>query len=234
MAIWWLDAARYSDSDGYQADATRQNWPWRDWVINAFQSNMPFDQFTVEQFAGDLLTDATPEQILATCFHRNHMTNGEGGRDPAESRVHDVIDRVNTTGTVWLGLTLGCAQCHSHKFDPISQSDFYSMAAFFNSIDEDGRAGMNANPCLRYQSSAVREMRRGHPLLTSLLAHGTMARKSHLVLGLGSSSMARVNRREVLADEEIQVVDDFFGTTHCRVIHHPIRSQFVCGACIAV
>ena len=155
MAIWWLDAARYSDSDGYQADATRQNWPWRDWVINAFQSNMPFDQFTVEQFAGDLLTDATPEQILATCFHRNHMTNGEGGRDPAESRVDYVIDRVNTTGTVWLGLTLGCAQCHSHKFDPISQSDFYSMAAFFNSIDEDGRAGMNAKPYLRYQSSAV-------------------------------------------------------------------------------
>ncbi len=155
MAIWWLDAARYSDSDGYQADATRQNWPWRDWVINAFHSNMPFDQFTVEQFAGDLLPNATPEQILATCFHRNHMTNGEGGRDPAESRVDYVIDRVNTTGTVWLGLTLGCAQCHSHKFDPISHRDFYSMAAFFDSIDEDGRAGMNAKPYLKYQSPTV-------------------------------------------------------------------------------
>jgi len=155
MAVWWLDAARYSDSDGYQADATRQNWPWRDWVIEAFQENMPFDQFTIEQFAGDLLPEATAEQILATCFHRNHMTNGEGGRDPAESRVDYVIDRVNTMGTVWLGLTLGCAQCHSHKFDPISQKDYYALTAFFNSIDEDGRAGMNARPYLNYQSPAV-------------------------------------------------------------------------------
>src|SRR5690606_18854119 len=118
MAMWWLDAARYSDTDGFQQDANRTNWPWRDWVVQAFNTNMPFDQFTIEQFAGDLLPEATPEQILATCFHRNHMTNGEGGRDPEESRIDYVIDRVNTTGTVWLGLTLGCAQCHSHKFDP--------------------------------------------------------------------------------------------------------------------
>ena len=153
LAMWWLDAARYSDSDGFQADATRQNWPWRDWVIEAFHKNKPFDQFTIEQFAGDLLPDATPEQILATCFHRNHMTNGEGGRDPEESRVDYVIDRVNTTGTVWLGLTLGCTQCHSHKFDPVSHHDYYSMAAFFNSIDEDGKAGMAAKPYLKYTSS---------------------------------------------------------------------------------
>ncbi len=95
--MWWLDAARYSDTDGFQADATRTNWPWRDWVIQSFNANQPFDQFTIEQFAGDLLPDAKPEQILATCFHRNHMTNGEGGRDPEESRVDYVIDRVNTT-----------------------------------------------------------------------------------------------------------------------------------------
>ncbi|MCA9071564.1 MAG: DUF1549 domain-containing protein, partial [Planctomycetaceae bacterium] len=117
MAMWWLDAARYSDTDGYQQDATRTNWPWRDWVVESFNRNQPFDQFTVEQFAGDLLQDATPEQILATCFHRNHMTNGEGGRDPEESRIDYVRDRVNTVGTVWLGLTLECCQCHSHKFD---------------------------------------------------------------------------------------------------------------------
>ncbi|TWU62081.1 Planctomycete cytochrome C [Crateriforma conspicua] len=155
MAMWWLDAARYSDSDGYQQDATRQNWPWRDWVIRQFQRNRSFKDFTIEQFAGDLLPNATDEQRLATCFHRNHMTNGEGGRDPEESRVDYVIDRVNTTGTVWLGLTLGCVQCHSHKFDPISQHDYYAMAAFFDSIDEDGKAGMSAKPYLDYTSPDV-------------------------------------------------------------------------------
>ncbi|WP_404310802.1 PSD1 and planctomycete cytochrome C domain-containing protein [Neorhodopirellula lusitana] len=157
MAMWWLDSARYSDTDGFQLDESRENWPWRDGVIDAFQNNMPFDEFTIEQFAGDLLPDATPEQILATCFHRNHMTNGEGGRDPNESRVDYVIDRVNTTGTVWLGLTLGCVQCHTHKFDPITHHDYYSFSAFFNSIDEDGRAGKSAKPYLKYTSNAVEE-----------------------------------------------------------------------------
>lgn len=153
MAMWWLDVSRYSDTDGFQQDATRTNWPWRDWVVDAFNSNRSFRQFTREQFAGDLLPDATPEQKLATCFHRNHMTNGEGGRDPEESRVDYVIDRVNTMGTVWLGLTLGCCQCHSHKFDPISQTEYYSLSAFFNSIDENGKAGGEAKPYLTYRSS---------------------------------------------------------------------------------
>jgi hypothetical protein len=152
MAMFWLDAARYSDTDGFQSDATRTNWPWRDYVVESFNANKPFDQFTLEQFAGDLLPNATPEQKLATCFHRNHMTNGEGGRDKEESRIDYVIDRVNTMGTVWLGLTLGCTQCHSHKFDPVSQHDYYALNAFFNSIDEDGAAGTNAKPYLRYQS----------------------------------------------------------------------------------
>ncbi len=155
MAMWWLDGARYSDTDGFQGDATRQNWPWRDWVVSAFNGNMPFDQFTIEQFAGDLLPDATDEQRLATCFHRNHMHNGEGGRDPAESRVDYVLDRTNTMGTLWLGLTLGCAQCHDHKFDPISQHDYYSLTAFFNSIDETGAAGGGAKPFLAYRSGLV-------------------------------------------------------------------------------
>ena len=153
MAMWWLDAARYSDTDGFQSDAERTNWPWRDWVVSAFNSNMRFDQFTIEQFAGDLLPNATPEQKLATCFHRNHMTNGEGGRDPEESRVDYVIDRVNTIGTTWLGLTLGCTQCHTHKFDPISHADYYSLTAFFNSIDEDGKAGSAAKPYMSYKSN---------------------------------------------------------------------------------
>ncbi len=162
LAMWWLDAARYSDTDGYQADAERTNWPWRDWVVQAFNDNMPFDQFTIEQFAGDLLESPTPEQTLATCFHRNHMANGEGGRHPEESRIDYVIDRVNTTGTVWLGLTLGCTQCHSHKFDPVSHEDYYSFFAYFNSIDETGAAGGKAKPFLNYKSPlaarAVKEM----------------------------------------------------------------------------
>ena len=152
LAMWWLDGARYSDTDGFQQDATRTNWPWRDWVVDAFNANMRFDQFTIEQFAGDLLAGATPEQVLATCFHRNHMTNGEGGRDPEESRVDYVLDRTNTTGTLFLGLTLGCTQCHDHKFDPISQVDYYSLSAFFDSIDEDGKAGSAAKPYMEYRS----------------------------------------------------------------------------------
>jgi hypothetical protein len=158
MAMWWLDAGRYSDTDGYQQDGTRRNWPWRDWVIESFNRNKPFDQFTIEQFAGDLLPNATPEQQLATCFHRNHMTNGEGGRDPEESRIDYVIDRVNTTGTVWLGLTLGCCQCHSHKFDPVSHQDYYSLFAYFNSIDEDGKAGDAAKPYLKFKSSMTEKI----------------------------------------------------------------------------
>ena len=157
MAVEWLDAARFSDTDGYQADATRTNWPWRDWVVRAFNQNMPFDQFTIEQFAGDLLDDPTPDQVIATCFHRNHMTNGEGGRDPEESRVEYVIDRVNTIGTVWLGLTLGCTQCHSHKYDPISHAEYYQLNAFFNSINEDGKAGGGAKPFFEYKSDYSKE-----------------------------------------------------------------------------
>ncbi|MDA1166083.1 MAG: DUF1549 domain-containing protein, partial [Planctomycetota bacterium] len=152
MAMWWLDGARYSDTDGFQSDSTRTNWPWRDWVVDCFNQNKPFDEFTIEQFAGDLLPNATPEQTLATCFHRNHMNNGEGGRDPEESRVDYVLDRVNTTGTLFLGLTLGCTQCHDHKFDPVSQRDYYSLTAYFNSIDETGAARSGAKPYLKYKS----------------------------------------------------------------------------------
>lgn len=159
MAMWWLDAARYSDTDGFQIDENRTNWPWRDWVIDAFNSNMPFDRFTLEQFAGDLLPDPTPEQIIATAFHRHHMTNGEGGRDPEESRIDYVIDRINTIGSVWLGTTLACAHCHTHKYDPVSHAEYFSLAAFFNSIDEDGRAGRGAKPYHNYKSPHVARAR---------------------------------------------------------------------------
>ncbi len=178
MAMWWLDAARYSDTDGFQQDDTRTNWAWRDWVVGAFNRNMPFDQFTREQFAGDLLPNATPEQILATAFHRNHMTNGEGGRDPEESRIDYVLDRVNTMGTVWLGLTLGCTQCHTHKYDPISHADYYQLTAFFNSIDEDGKAGKAAKPYLAYQSPlAERAVKEAQQLVDARKPREAQARK---------------------------------------------------------
>ncbi|MDW8197227.1 MAG: DUF1549 domain-containing protein [Gemmataceae bacterium] len=133
----WLDAARYADSDGYEKDTGRPfAWRYRDWVIAALNADMPFDQFTIEQLAGDLLPNATLQQKIATGFHRNTLTNKEGGVDQEEFRVAAVVDRVNTTGTVWLGLTLGCAQCHDHKYDPISQREFYQLFAFFNADQE--------------------------------------------------------------------------------------------------
>ena len=138
MAIRWLEAARYSDTNGYQTDGPRTMWPWRDWVINAFHKDMPFDQFTVEQIAGDLLPKATLSQKIATGFHRNHRTSAEGGIVDEEFRVEYVADRAETTGTVWMGLTVGCARCHDHKFDPIKQKDFYSLFAFFNTTPERG------------------------------------------------------------------------------------------------
>jgi hypothetical protein len=138
MAFRWLEAARYGDSNGYQTDGARDMWRWRDWVIDAFNRNMPFDRFTVEQLAGDLLPNATLEQRIATGFNRNHRTTGEGGIIPEEYRVEYVADRAQTTSTVWLGLTLGCARCHDHKYDPLPQKDFYRFFAYFNQIPEHG------------------------------------------------------------------------------------------------
>jgi hypothetical protein len=140
MAGPWLDAARYADTSGYQSDGERHMWRWRDWVIEAYNSGMPFDQFTVEQHAGDLLPNATLEQKIATGFHRNHRGNAEGGIIPEEYAAEYVADRVETTGTVWLGLTIGCARCHDHKFDPLPTKEFYQLAAFFNNVPEKGRA----------------------------------------------------------------------------------------------
>jgi hypothetical protein len=149
LAWDWLDAARYADSNGYQGDPERTMWPWRDWVVAAFNDNLPYDRFTVEQLAGDLLPGATPAQRLATGFNRNHMINGEGGRIAEETRIENVVDRVNTTATVWLGLTLGCAQCHDHKFDPFTQREYYQLFAYFNNTSEDGIGrGGQAKPVL--------------------------------------------------------------------------------------
>ena len=140
MAIRWLDAARYADTNGYQTDAERYMWRWRDWVINAFNDNMPFDQFTIEQIAGDLLPNPTLDQVIATGFNRNHRGNGEGGIIAEEYAVEYVVDRVETTSTVWLGLTMGCARCHDHKYDPLTQKEFYRFFAYFNNVPENGKA----------------------------------------------------------------------------------------------
>src|SRR5579871_3906989 len=151
LAVDWLDAARFADTHGYHIDSARDMSHWREWVIHAFNSNLPFDQFTIEQLAGDLLPGATVEQRLASGFNRNHMINFEGGAIPEEYHTAYIIDRVNTTTMVWLGLTVACAQCHDHKYDPITQKEYYQLYAYFHNVPEnglDGRAG-NAAPVLR-------------------------------------------------------------------------------------
>lgn len=141
MALPWLDAARYADSNGFQQDGDTFQWVWRDWVVKALNADMPFSQFSIEQLAGDLLPKATQDQIIATAFNRNHLLNGEGGAIPEEQRFNILFDRVDTTATTWLGLTMACAQCHDHKYDPMTQRDYYSLMSIFNQVSEDGRAG---------------------------------------------------------------------------------------------
>jgi hypothetical protein len=140
MAQRWLDAARYADTNGYQTDGERTMWRWRDWVIDAFNANMPYDRFTIEQIAGDMLPNATLDQKIATGFNRNHRGNSEGGVIPEEYAVEYVVDRVDTTSTVWLGLAAGCARCHDHKYDPLTQKEFYQLFAYFNNVPERGKA----------------------------------------------------------------------------------------------
>ncbi len=160
MALDWLDAARFADTHGYHIDAGRDMTRWRDWVIRAFNRNMPFDQFTIEQLAGDLLPQATLEQKIASGFNRNHMINFEGGAIPEEYHTAYIVDRVNTTGMVWLGLTINCAQCHDHKYDPITQKDYYQLFAFFNNVPEQGLDGSkgNAAPVLPIPSPAQKQL----------------------------------------------------------------------------
>jgi hypothetical protein len=180
MALVWLDAARYADTHGLHVDSHRDQWPWRDWVIGAFNRNLPFDRFTVEQLAGDLLPGATPEQKTATGFNRNHLISYQGSEIPEKVHVGYVADRVNTTATVWLGLSFACAQCHDHKFDPIPQTDYYRLYAFFNTIAEkpiDGSKG-NAAPVLPLASGSVMVMQEmEQPRATHLLKRGEYDQK---------------------------------------------------------
>ncbi len=159
MALDWLDAARYADTNGYYTDLERHAWPWRDWVIRAFNGNLPFDRFTIEQLAGDLLAGATNDQKIATGFNRNHMTTNESGSIDEECRVGYVVDRVDTTASVWLGLTLGCARCHDHKYDPITQKEYYGLFAYFNNVPEKGlvKDPVNPTPVLVLPTAAQEE-----------------------------------------------------------------------------
>jgi hypothetical protein len=145
MALEWLDAARFADTHGYHIDSGRDMTRWRKWVIDSFNRNLPFDRFTIEQLAGDLLPNATLEQKIASGFNRNHMINFEGGAIPEEYHTAYLVDRVNATTTVWLGLTVGCAQCHDHKYDAITQKDYYRFYAFFNNVPENGLDGAHGN-----------------------------------------------------------------------------------------
>jgi hypothetical protein len=138
MALPWLDAARYADSNGFQQDGDTWQWIWRDWLVKALNADMPFDQFSIEQLAGDLLPDATNDQKIATGFNRNHLLNGEGGAIAEEQRFNTLFDRVDTTSTAWLGLTMACAQCHDHKYDPLTQRDYYALLDAFNRVPESG------------------------------------------------------------------------------------------------
>ena len=139
MAIEWLDAARYADSNGFQFDGETDQWVWRDWVVKALNEDMPFDQFTTWQLAGDLLPNSTVEQKVASGFNRNHLNNGEGGAIPEEQRFVILFDRIDVTTTNWLGLTVACAQCHDHKYDPVTQKDYYGLMDAFNQVSETGR-----------------------------------------------------------------------------------------------
>jgi len=189
----WLDGARYADSHGYSVDGDRQMWPYRDWVIQALNDDMPFDQFTIEQIAGDLLPAPKKSQLIATAFHRNTLINQEGGSSPEQFRVEAVMDRVNTTGAVWLGLTVGCAQCHTHKFDPIPHEDYYRMLAFFNSGEDRNNNGKTIEVAEGEVFKVIRPNKptikgTANPRWTALKPHSyTTASKAKLVPRPGGS-----------------------------------------------
>jgi hypothetical protein len=184
LAVNWLDAARYADTSGYQNDGPRSMWRWRDWVLEAINGNMPFDRFTVEQLAGDLLPNPTLDQRIATGFNRNHRGNSEGGVIPEEFQVEYVVDRVDTTTTVWLGLTMQCARCHEHKYDPIPQQEFYRVFAYFNNIPENGRAIKEGNSPPYIKAPTPAQQQRQQQLNTQLAESQRASLKLQPLLGM--------------------------------------------------
>ena len=202
MAMQWLDFARYADTHGYHIDSAREMWPWRDWVIGAFNRNMPYDEFTVEQIAGDMLPHPTQTQIIATGFNRNHMINFEGGAIPEEYQNEYIVDRIEATSTTWLGITLGCARCHDHKYDPFTQKDFYSFGAFFNGVPEKGLDGYkgNAVPFLQLPSPQQAQMKQ--MLLDAI-------KKEDAKVAAAQSAWERDERSTPIADVTSGLVDEY-------------------------
>ena len=215
MAVSWLDAARYADTDGYQNDGPRTMFRWRDWVIDAYNANMPFDQFTVEQLAGDLIPDATLQQQIATGFNRNHRYNSEAGLIQEEFLLENAVDRVDTTSTVWMGLTMGCARCHDHKYDPFSQNEYYQLISFFDNVSESGRAVKFGNsepwviaPTEQQQAELDqldKQLESAYSKQKELIDTGTAELKSLI------SQLAKSGRLKQLQDEQPVVAE---GLTH--------------------
>jgi len=212
MALPWLDGARYSDTHGYSIDDHRDMWGWRDWVINAFQKNQPYDQFLLEQIAGDLIPNATPDQIAATGFLRNSMNTHEGGTIEEEYRVNYTIDKVDAVATSVLGLTMKCAQCHDHKYDPISQKEFFQMYAFFNTSSEPGKGATNAStpPVMNYKSPL------GDGGMDQLKAR--IAELEHFKTNPPPELAARINELNKSIEEEIKVLKRDLDRGHTSVM----------------
>ena len=199
MAWNWLEAARYADTDGFQGDPTRDMWPWRDWLIDALNANKPFDEFTIELLAGDLLLEANEEQVLASGFNRNHSYNNEGGRIPEETRVENVMDRLETTSTIWMGLTMNCARCHDHKYDPISQKEYFELYDFFNQTSESGIIQRGrADPVLVYLSESSKKKVSGLKIQIHQLEQTIESRQSEFLA-------ERPNIREEMQKRSVQV-----------------------------
>jgi hypothetical protein len=199
----WLDLARYADSNGYSIDSPRTIWKYRDWVIDAFNRDLPFDEFTIEQIAGDLLPNATAEQKIATGFHRNTQINEEGGIDKEQFRIESIVDRVNTTGSAFLGLTLGCAQCHDHKFDPITQREYYEMFAFLNNADEPDLALGTPEQAeqLKEHKEKIKELEDQIREQEKDLARFTNeVKKAHATMAKLKKSMPKVSSTMVMAE----------------------------------
>ena len=205
MALMWLDLARYADTHGYHIDSHRDMFRWRDWVIRAFNVNMPYDRFLTEQLAGDLLPNPTTDQLVATGFNRNHPINFEGGAIPEEYQTAYVADRVDTTATVTMGLTLRCAQCHDHKYDPVAMDEYYKFFALFNNIDEEGLDGMrgNAKPFIPAVSPAEQAQLDALSSRIDGLTRECKSISGSILAGLGN-----VNRGPIVSDDYRWVLGD--------------------------
>ncbi len=201
----WLDLARYADSNGYEKDRLRVMWKYRDWVINALNQDMPFDRFTIEQIAGDMLKDATDDQRIASGFHRNTMLNQEGGIDVEEARWETIVDRVNTTGTVWLGSTIGCAQCHDHKYDPFTQKDYYRLFAFFDDVEYEvaGKPGSD-----RWIAEPELDLPTPEQAATRTRLTAAIDRVSNAIKAADLRSAQRIWERRMLAADRQWIVLD--------------------------